>query len=334
MTTEEQDAQRSDASAPQELPDWEDARGRVFVALRPLGFFHSLGAQEIVARASLPMLAECVVLDLGDAMTYVGAALVSRWGVEIDELYAVARANVETKLTHDLAAVGDDDPPKIYALSSTDSYDASRLLSLAWLAKAREALGAEGLVCAAPDRDTLLLAVDFSPPTLVRMAELAEKQFAESDRSISPALYVFTPQNELGPLELLDEHPLRERVRRGHLMLADVEYGVQKIALDAGLEGREPKLFVASYFAVEREGAVFSYATWAEGVDALLPVVDLLAFTFTDERAPILVPFEAVAKLAGALLEPVKDLEPMRLHTIAFPNEDLIDELRDYAVEL
>lgn len=321
-------------SAAGELPGWEDAQTRIFIAIRSLGYFHTLGATEVVARRSLPLLAECVVLDLGEAMTYVTSSLIERWGATTDAVFDLARQNLETRLEHDLGPQDDDEPPKIFRVTSSDSYESSRIASIAWLMKAREALGAEALVCAIPDRDTLLLAVDVSPPTLVRIADLAEQLYADSTRSISPALYLLTPSGELGPLELIDEHPLRERIRRGHLMLADVEYGAQKIALDAGLEARDPPLFVATYFAVDRDGMVFSYASWAEGVEALLPVVDLMAFTFLDERPPLLVPFEAVAQLCGDLVEEVETLEPVRYHTLGFPDGELLAELARHAIEL
>jgi uncharacterized protein YtpQ (UPF0354 family) len=321
-------------SAAQELPDWEGARERIFVAIRSLGYFHSLGGADVIARRSLPMLAECVVLDLGEAITYVTASLAEKWGKSLDELFDVARSNVETRLEHDLQPEGDDQPAKIYRLASGDSFESSRLGSLAWLTQARTALETDGMVCAIPERDTLLLAVDVSPPTLVRMAELAEQIYVGSSRGISPALYVFTPDGELGPLEMVDDHPLRERIRRGHLMLADVEYGSQKIAIDAATAGREPPLFVASYFAVEREGTVFSYATWAQGVEALLPLVDFMAFTFIDEeRGPLLVPLAVVAELANDLLEEVPELEPVRYRTLGFPSDELVERLAMYAVE-
>ncbi len=324
---------RSMTSAVQELPDWEGAQSRLFIAIRTLGYFHALGSTDVIARRSLPMLAECVVLDLGEALTYVTRGLAEKWGADPDVLFEVARANVEARLEHDLGPEGDDQPPRIYRLTSSDAYESSRLASLTWLAKAREALESEALVCAIPDRDTLLIAVDLSPPTLVRMGDLAERIYTESSRGISPALYVYTPDGELGPLELVDDHPLRERVRRGHLMLSDVEYGAQKIALDAELAEREASIFIASFFAVDRDGTVFSYATWAEGVEALLPQVDLMAFTFIDERPPLLVPFEVVAQLAGEHLEVVESLEPTRFHAKGFPDAQMLAQLAVYAVD-
>jgi len=336
VTTEE--ATPEPVTPTTELPSWEDAQARLFVAIRSLGYFHTLGGDDVLARRSLPLLAECVVLDFGEAMTYVTSSLVEQWGTDADTVFAIARKNVEVRLDHELGpADGDEsegDPPKIYRITNGDSYESSRLASLAWLTKAREAFSVDTLVCAIPDRDTLLIAVDLSPPTLVRMSDLAERIYAESSHSVSPALYVFTPSGDLGPLELIEDHPIRDRVRRGHLMLGDMEYGAQKIALDAAFEGRDPPLFVASYFAVDRDGMVFCYATWAEGVEALLPEVDLMAFTFIDERQPLLVPFEVVAKLAGDLLEEVPSLEPVRYRTLGFPPDELIVELAQYAMEM
>ena len=326
----------SDASQEMELPPWDEARERVFLALRPLGVFHALDADSVVAQRSLPLLVESVALDLGGALTFVSSEAVEAWEITPDELFEAARTNVHALLDHRLEPIEERDPPRLFRCSSGDAFESSRLVSMPFLAKVRQSLEAEALVLAAPDRDTLLVATEPSPDLLLRIADLAESIYRESERAISPALYLFTPDGELGPLELIDEHPLRERVRRGHLLLADAEYAAQKAALDARLAAEGIDLFVATHFAVERDnGPAFSYATWSQGAAALVPVVDVVVFGFADpERPPLVVPWEVALGLVPELWEDVPHLEPRRRRTLGFPTEEQLAALADYAVAL
>lgn len=319
-----------------ELPTWDDARSRVFIALRSLGFFHALDADSVLAQRSLPLLVEGVALDLGGAITYVSAEAVEAWGITPDALFEAARRNVLAGLEHQLEPIEEHDPPRLFRCSSGDAFESSRLVSLPLLVQVRETLEAEILVLAAPDRDTLLVARDPSPEVLLRMADLAEATFRESPRAISPALYLLTAEGDLGPLELVEDHPLRERVRRGHLLLADAEYAAQKEALDARLAAQGVDLFVATHFAVERaSGPAFSYTTWAEGAEALLPCVDVVVFGFADpERPPLLVPWEVALGLVPDLWEEVPQLEPVRRRTLGFPSDEQLAALADYALSM
>lgn len=317
------------------LPSWEEARDRVFIALRPFAFLQALGDVPILAQRSLPLLAETVVLEREGTFTYLTTDAVEAWSVTPEQLFDVARLNVAAALEHALEPLEDEETPTIYRCSSGDAFESSRLVSLPLLAKIRESLEAPALFCSAPERDTLLIAVDASPPTLVRLMKATEEVYRESQSPVSPALYVFTPDGELGPLELADDHPLRERVRRGHLLLVDAEYGAQKQALEERFTEQGIELFVATHFAVEREsGQVFSYSSWVEGPPALLPYTDLVAFGFADERPPLVVTWEAAEALAPDFWEPVEGLEPPRRRTLAFPDAETIEKLAIYAVEL
>lgn len=319
-----------------ELPPWEDARTRVYVALRPLSFFHAHDDASVVAQRSLPLLVEAVALDLGGAIHYVGAAALEAWGAAPEALFEAARANVVTRLEHALEPVGDEDPPRIFRCSSGDAFEASRLVSLPFLARARQALGARALILAAPERDTLLVAIDPAPDVILRLARLTEEAFRASARSISPALYVFTEDGDLGPLELLDDHPLRDRVRKGHLLLADAEYAAQKAMLERALAEQGVELFVATHFAVQRQdGGVFSYATWSRGADALLPLVDVVVFASGDDRHPPLpVPWEAALHLVPDLWEAVPGVTPPRRRTLGYPDDEQLAALAEHALAM
>lgn len=331
------------------LPPWDEAKDRVFIALRPFAFLQALGDVPILAQRSLPLLAETVVLEREGTFTYLTTHAVEAWSITPEQLFDVARLNVAAALEHALEPLEDEeqptsgghpreppDPPAIYRCSSGDAFESSRLVSLPILAKIRESLEAPALFCSAPERDTLLVAIDASPPTLVRLMKTTEDVYRESQSPVSPALYVFTSDGDLGPLELADDHPLRERVRRGHLLLVDAEYGAQKQSLEERLHEQGIELFVATHFAVEREsGQVFSYASWTEGPQALLPYTDLVVFAFGgEERSPLVVTWEAAEALASDFWEEVEGMEPPRRRTLGFPDAETIEKLAMYAVDL
>ncbi len=318
------------------LPPWDEARESLFIALRPFAFLHALSDVPVVAQRSLPLLAETVVLRHEDSLTYLTAAAAETWGITVDHLFEVARLNVATNLEHGIEPLDDHDPPTIYRCSSGDALESSRLVSLALLSKMREALEAEALFCAVPERDTLLIAIDASPPTLLRLMAATEETYRASGNPISPAVYVFTPGGDLGPLELADDHPLRERARRGHLLLVDAEYAAQKEAIEARIAEEGAELFVATHVAVEREsGQVFSYASWTARSQVLMPYTDLVVFAFEGEGvSPLVVSWEAAEAIAGDFWEEVPDLEPPRRRTRGFPDGETLQKLSVYAIDL
>jgi hypothetical protein len=317
-----------------ELPPWSEAQTRVFVALRPMSFFHATDGAAVLAQRSLPLLVEAAAIHLDGAIGYLTAEALAAWGIGPDALFEVARANVVLRLEHVLEPAVDEEPPRLFRCTTGDAFEGSRLASLPLLARLREALGATTLLLAAPERDTLLVAAEPSPPVLLRLADLAEQVYRGSARPISPALYVFTEEGDLGPLELVDDHPLRARVRKGHLLLADAEYAAQKQALERELADEGVDLFVATHFAVEREGgAALSYATWSEGASALVPHVDLVVLASLDEaRPPLVVPWEVALGLVPDLWEEVPGLDPPRRRTLGFPSEEQLAALAEYAV--
>jgi uncharacterized protein YtpQ (UPF0354 family) len=315
---------------------WDEAQSRVFAVLRSPAMFAALPpGKPVVAMRSLPCLYECVALDLGRTFSYVAEAQVSEWGCSLEELFERARTNVERELDHTIEPWDIAAPYPMWHVSANDAYESSRLLAPSFLRGMREHVTGR-LVCAIPERSTMLLVGDASNDSIARLAEAAERQYMSSTRGISPALYSVDEHGEVAPLEVALDHPLAFIVRRGHVLLANAEYAEQKRTLDAEHEKQERDLFVATFIATQRDAELRTIATWSQDVDTLLPVVDYVAFVTLDEyeepKDSILVPWQVVMETAGDCLEEVKDLWPTRFHTKRYPNDSELAKLREAAI--
>ncbi len=314
----------------------EEALSRVFAVVRSPSLFASMPAGgAVVARRPLPCLFECVALDRGRTFSYVTEEQREGWGCSMDELFERARANVEETLEHSIEPWDVAAPYPMWHVSANDAYESSRVLAPSFL-RAMKSHVTGSVVCAIPERSTLLVVGDASFDSVIRLAETAEREFMASTRGVSPALYGVGPGGEIVPYVVADDHPLASIVRRGHVLLANAEYAEQKRHLDAAHERDDVDLFVASFIATQRDAEIRTIATWSEDVDTLLPVTDLVAFVKVDDDGEpldsFLVAWEDVERIAGGCLEEVPGLWPERRHTKRYPSADELASLRDAAL--
>jgi len=193
------------------------------------------------------------------------------------------------------------------------------------------------LVCAIPERSTMLLVGDASADAIARLADTAEREYMASTRAVSPALYTADEEGNAKPYEVPADHPLSVVVRRGHTLLANAEYGEQKRLLDARHEAEDIDVFVATFIATQRDEEIRTIATWSQDVDTLLPVTDFVAFVSLDEDGEhgdsMLVPWKAVQSIVGDCLREDPSLWPTRLRTLRYPNAEELERLREAAIE-
>ena len=172
-----------------------------------------------LSRPALPYLAEFVVVDQPDTMTYVNAE--HGWGVTGDEVFAAARAN----LSRATLLGASQEPVLVQFVDDGDSYWTSHLLLDGWLAGLAEQVGGRP-VAFAPERGTLLVTAAGSPHLAALFAQ-AEEIYARSARPITPMAYVSDPDGCTVPFTVPAAHPLRHVVQRAERILAVQEYARQ-----------------------------------------------------------------------------------------------------------
>src|SRR5262249_16816604 len=152
-------------------------------------------------------------------------ASLETWGVDAERVFAKARANLA-----EIAALPDspapDGPVLMRFVESGDAYFVSRLLVYGWLASLASRVGGRP-VAFVPDQNTLVV-TDDRPDALGPVFELAEKEYGEAVRGISPQAYTVDDAGEVVPYDAPRGHPLAAQVHRAEAILAANEYANQQ----------------------------------------------------------------------------------------------------------
>ena len=242
------------------VPDgWDQARPLLRPVLRG-GTPVAADISTPLRRPVLPYLAEFVVVDQPETMTYVSADQLAAWGVDADEVFATARRNLIGAVLHGVA----NEPTVVQFVDDGDAYWTSHLLLDGWLGRLAEQVGGVP-VAFAPERGTLLVAADGSSH-LLRLFAQAEAVYAGSPRAITPMAYVSDPDGHTVPYSAPEGHPLHRYVQRAEALLAATEYARQAGALP----GNAAELLVVGS---ESDGWR-TRAVWARDEPSLLPVAD------------------------------------------------------------
>ena len=268
-----------------DLPaNWDEVCSRLRPVLRgttPMSPLQGISAP--IRRPALPHLAEYVVVDQADTMTYVATDQLAGWGVTEEQVFATARSNLSVTVRQAAAS----EPVVLRFVDDGNAYWTSHLLIDGWLASLSEQVGGEP-VAFAPERGTLLVAPDGSEH-LSGLFVLAEEAYAASARAISPMAYVSDRRGRTVPYRAGPGHPLQVCVQRAEALLAVHEYAHQARLLAGGPTPPLPLLLVGS-----TEDGWRTRAVWRHDGPALLPEADeiLMGPTVTPWAAlqPHLVP--------------------------------------------
>jgi hypothetical protein len=204
---------------------WADVRPLLRPVLRGGTPMAAAGISPPLRRAALPYLAEFVVVDQPDIMTYVSAEQPAAWGVEPGEVFAAACANLSGAVLHGVA----HEPTVVQFVDDGDAYWTSHLLLDGWLGRLAGQVGGVP-VAFAPERGTLIVAADGSAH-LPGLFARAEDVYARSPRAITPMAYVSDVHGRTVPYAAPPGHPLHDCVRRAEAVLAVTEYARQAATL-------------------------------------------------------------------------------------------------------
>jgi hypothetical protein len=307
---------------------WETVRPKLRPVVRPVTFGAAgpAGMRPPLSRPAMPFLRELVVIDTPDAMAYILPDRIDEWGVDVDEVFAVARDN--------LAAIARDsldrewrDGSAVSMFDDGDGYFTSLLLSPGWLAEAGERMGGP-VIAFAPDNNTLLVAP--LPETgIEQLYAVVEHSFGEAVRYLSPVGYVAGPQGRAVPYAPPPGHPHHVAARRAAAVLALTEYSNQTEWLSSQYAKAGVDTHIGNLIAVEPPGGgpAETIATWTAGVSALLPRADSIAFAHPDGGVDFRVPWHVAEEHAGLVPEPL--LAPARYRVDGWPAPEVLGELRE-----
>jgi uncharacterized protein YtpQ (UPF0354 family) len=318
---------------------WDDVAEHLIPTLRGAAFGIGVVAQAKKARAPstirrpfVPFVDVHLAIDSETSIRYVTDDKPRSWGITIDQAFARAIENARDSLTEPVAY--DDTNGPIYHVDRDDDYQSSRLVVPGLLASFADRV--EGRpIAIIPERSQLFIGGDQRDDLVLRMIEMAEREWDASQRAISPALYTVDDAGTVVPY--YRDGALAHRVRMGHARLALQEYAYQKHALDAIHERDGVDLFVATLNGLVRnDGRPITWCLWAEGIESSLPEADVVAIDGGPEkkRWSFHVPFRIVRETMGDTFEPDAESSPQRFRPRKWPNKKQLAALRDAAVEL
>lgn len=315
-----------------------------FARLIPLiedAFVQPADGRGSVRAPFVPLLYAYVALDTEEGVACLSATDAAQLDRSHQQLLAAALENL-TERDAQLRPLDPSRPEEeVFELHAADGLASSRLLLPGWLASMREVLPGEPL-CAIPTIDRCLVAGSASADAVVRLLAAAEMLW-QGDRPLSPVLYGLDNEGLVVPWSPSSDHPSAARLQQAHASFAARVYERQRAQLEtaahaaeqAGELAEDAPVFAECRVIPSPTGAAMTGTTFVEGVDALLPVTELVFLAWRPEQAEphyLLVTREDLEALAPRCLVPVPDLDPPRLATLGFPSPEEIARLRTCAI--
>jgi len=244
----------------------------------------------------------------------LGMEQLAAWGVSLEEASAIAIDNLRDLAAEKFVQLS----PTQFASDWNDAYDSSRLL----LADLVHRVAGPRAVAMIPTRGRMLLSATRGKADLLALLQNAKAAIDQEGRRVSTLMYEFVDGQPV-PYQPQDEEVASLLADLRRIALQE-DYAEQKQLLEQVHEKQGIDLFVATYMLYKGEDeGIFSVATWTEGVEALLPRADKVAFVAMNEagetRSAGVLDWEQVEAAAGHLMQPEPDSYPPRYRVKQFP---------------
>lgn len=188
----------SDESQIMSTASFDFAKTRIMPRIQPESIFNHLSREQV---AYVPFVNGTVivfVIDLPHMTVSVTTEQMIRWGVNADDLEAVARKNLDTyvpELTVQL--VESKEGGKAAIVSEQDGYDAARLLLSSLHRRLSPQLGGDFFV-ATPARDMFIAMTGDPAQFMHRLRTRVEQDYRRLPYPITPALFFVTRDGVAG----------------------------------------------------------------------------------------------------------------------------------------
>lgn len=316
-----------------EFPDWPEAKKHLRAIIRSERFHQLL---ELVARVEqhpnggtlaayrplVPGLLLELAYDTERVTTSVPTTQLRTWGVSLDVAMEQAISNLRD--LEDLAL--ERQPAGFYVARARDGYETGRMATPDHFHR----LDLAGDPVVIPGvKSALLVAGSHDPDGLVAMADTA-LDLMRDGQWVSFSAFVHDGDG-WAKFRPSYDHPVYERLRKLELIELREDYESQRPYLSR-LFGEG--VFVPQLILGEREERIRSFATWGEGVTALLPVAESIVFSLLDPDDPeaygemIDVSFDDMFEVVGHRIARVDQVQPERFQTESWPTEEELEELR------
>ena len=317
--------------------EWATARERLVPVLRACTT-HGGGGSRILKRPFAPFVDCGVVIDSAQTMRYVIGSALEQWNIDAGVLFDAATANLASAADGLERLETASLPGALWYVATNDDYETSRLVLPGWLAGMKGRVGGRP-VAIIPDRTTLVVGRD-ELAIIEWMHHTAEEKYAAAVRFLSPVVYTVDDTGTVVPLRLNRDHALSSALQLAELRLAGREYNEQKRQLDEQHAKDGTDIFVATFSVMkDKQGLAQSFCTWAEPVDTLLPVSDVVGLAGGDlnDKASmwsLFVPWTDCVRIAGSCLALDSTYHPPRYRTTSWLDKEQLSQMRQVGTAL
>jgi hypothetical protein len=248
------------------------------------------------------------------------------WGVTFEHALKDAIENLRECTTDKWQQIA----PGAFAGAWQDHYDTSRVLLMDCLY--RLPIAGHPVVLM-PTRETILVTGANDANGQAAIVEWAAKSAEQHPRRVSMTMLRvederWQPHVPEGPAGVQLKQMQQESIAQ--------DYEQQKAGLEELYQRTGEDVYVATFTRMQQKGSseIFSYSTWTEGVDTLLPQSELVMLLKLGKdndatgREMVAVRWEDAVKYAGHLMEATDHL-PVRVRVRAFPDVIAFNALRE-----
>lgn len=315
---------------PERVPQtYEEARGRLLPRLRSHAgreanrLFLELKGSVVEPPPCMPVGGDLVAELMWDGertVSQVGQETLVQWGVTFEDAMAEALRNLADKKDLVVASLGgsSEDERKLFMSTTEDFHNSARLLVMDVL---RPLPLPREIAAIAPVEGHFYLADPGDLTGMMFMGMSALRSLEEDGRPLSTDLLRLEGDRWV-PWELPADHPAAGPFRKLRVLGDKQRYDRQGTLL----KELHQDLFVATQMVYEkRDKELFTVCTWSDGVPALLPKAEKVAFMgfrADGESVPLgEAPWDRVTEVLGDLMTP-RGMVPERFEVKAFPTRE------------
>ena len=303
---------------------WEVAATRLYTCVRSRYGLVSLEINSRGTSNSVPRplakrwhrdLDIVLMYDLGPSLFGVTADAAAPWGQTLDDIFARAQGNLSALDRPSWQDVGGG----VLQLVSDVSFEESFVL----VPDVWTSLEVKGSpVVAVPNRGVLLVTGADDPAAVLRLVDEAQRSMQQRPWPLSATL-LQRFGNDWQPFQ--PDSRTASAARTFELVSLAITHAEQKQALEKHFERQNVDVFVAAFDLLQGESGtdgIQSWCSWAEGVESLLPMTDVVILGRRDENIPaVVVPWRDVARLCSRHMQATDD-DPPRFRVNSFPVEE------------
>lgn len=303
---------------------WEVAATRLYACIRSR---HQLVSLEIECRGtsdgvpkplSRPWRGDLDIVlmyDSGPSLSGVNADAASPWAQNLDDVFARAAENLSALDRPSWQDLGGG----VFQLASDVSFEESFVL----VPDVWSSLPVKGNpVVALPNRGVLLATGTDDAAALSRLVDEAQRSMQERPWPLSGTLFQRV-NDDWQPFQ--PDSRMASAAHTFELVALAITYAEQKQALEKHFERQGVDVFVAAFDFMQGDFGpddVQSWCSWAEGVESLLPMTDVVILGRRDKNtSAVAVPWRDIVRICGRDMQATED-DPPRFRVNSFPVEE------------